>query len=113
MDKVEKLSRVAEKILDRYLKIYQKSGGGIDTKLIVDRTGRHLQLLRFGWLNEYEFAHYPAIDFDIRGDKLWILENRTDFDLASDLRQMGIRDEDVVLGFIPEEERVFTEYAVK
>lgn len=49
----------------------------------------------------------------IKNGKIWLLENRTDTDIVEKLMARGVDRMGIVLGFIPESERQYTDFAVK
>ncbi len=49
--------------------------------------------------------------FDIKEEKVWIQCNWTELDVAEELMAKGVERNDIVLGFIPENERKYTGYA--
>ena len=104
-----------EQILLELLKEYESDFQYSDhttTKVVVDSNARHYQLLCYGWTKPYRFVHYAIFAFQIVNGKIWILENRTEVDPAEDLIRRGVDRMDIVIGWIPEEERQYTDYAV-
>ena len=50
--------------------------------------------------------------FTIRNNKIWLLANSTEHDLAQELVDKGVPKEDIVLGFHPSYMRELSDYAV-
>ena len=46
-----------------------------------------------------------------KAEKVWIQCNWTELDVAEELMEQGVERNDIVLGFIPENERKYTGYA--
>ena len=104
-----------ECLLLELLKEYETDFQDVDdttTKVIIDPTAKHYQLLCYGWVKPYRFVHYAIFAFQILNGKIWILENRTERDPAEDLIKRGVDRMDIVIGWIPENERQYTDYAV-
>lgn len=81
-------------------------------ELVFDREGDHYQLLSIGWDNRKRVFDCD-VHLDIINDKVWIQLNNTDVDLATELVEMGVPREDIVLGFHSPYMRQFTDYAVQ
>lgn len=71
----------------------------------------HYQLLSLGWENGRR-VYFCILHFDIKGDKIWLQENNTDYDIISRLEQMGIAKSEIVMGFHPADFRGISEFAV-
>ena len=56
--------------------------------------------------------HFPLVDIDIVGGKVWIEKDNTEDGVAPELVQAGIPISQIVLAFRPPEVRKHTEYAV-
>ena len=52
------------------------------------------------------------IHIDIKGDKIWIQHDGTEYGVATELIEAGVQKEKVVLAFKPLEMRKYTEFAV-
>lgn len=110
MDKVTRYQEAILKVLNEYAKIKPSNIENIDNQVIADKTNNHFQLMRVGW-DKNEFIHDCVMHFDIKDAKVWIQCNWTDIDVAEELMSYGVARQDIVLGFIPENERAFTGYA--
>ena len=54
----------------------------------------------------------PMIQIEIKDELIWIHHDATDEFIAYRLEQMGIPKKQIVLGFLPFEERQLTDYAL-
>ena len=108
---MEKIKKYEAAILD-ILEFYKKSADE-ETYFITDLKQHHYQVLQSGWTDEKSFKMWIDLHFHIKPDgKVWILENRTEEDVAKDLVKRGVKKYDIVLGFLPEYARPYSEYAV-
>jgi XisI protein len=110
MDKLTNYRHIIQALLlDRgRLKL---SYGDVDTEVAFDKERDHYQVIHVGW-DGNQFVYGCAIHIDIKQDKVWIQWNSTEDDIASDLVELGIPKEDIVLGLQHPEMRQFTPYAV-
>ncbi|MEM7530897.1 MAG: element excision factor XisI family protein, partial [Chloroflexota bacterium] len=53
------------------------------------------------------------LHFDIINNKIWLQHNGTEMQLASELVEMGVPKQDIVLGFHSPFRRQFSGYAVE
>jgi len=56
-------------------------------------------------------VHTVTFHIEIKEDKVWVYENKTDIDLAKILVEMGIAKEDIELGYLPPILRQYAEYS--
>ena len=110
MDKVEIYEQIIVKLLNDYAVTWKSSDSQMTSQVIIDRSSKHYQLIRFGWKNE-SYIHSCLFHLDIIGDKVWIQENRTDISIAEGLVREGIDKKDIVLGMLPAGLRKDSEYA--
>lgn len=97
--------------LEEYADMFNQQRDGLEAKVIVDREGKHYQLLNSGWRKD-EYQFYVIFHFDIKNGKVWLQENRTDVLIAKELTDRGIPKQDIVLGLQYPELRADTGYAV-
>ena len=90
---------------------YRKAASSSEIQLISDKSHNHYQLLRIGWKKDH-FSHLCLFHFDIKDGKIWIQQNRTDVEVAEVFIEKGVSYSDIVLGFLPSEMRVLSNYAV-
>ena len=97
--------------LEEYAKMFNQQRDGLEATVIIDREGKHYQLLNSGWRKD-EYQFYVIFHFDIKDGKVWLQENRTDVLIAQELSDKGIPKKDIVLGLQFPELRADTGYAV-
>ena len=112
MDSVNDKAAIVEAVLRDYEEYFRGSNDPVKTKLFIDREQQYFQLLYYGWANRDEFVHAPLFSIEIIDGKVWVWENRTDLDPSKEFFKRGLTHSDIVLGFIPPEERQYTDYAV-
>lgn len=110
MDKVAQYQKAVLEVLKEYAQVKPVNMGKVETQIIVDKEQNHFQLMRVGWDKE-NFVHDCVMHFDIKDEKVWIQCNWTELDVAEELMAKGVDRNDIVLGFIPENERKYTGYA--
>jgi hypothetical protein len=66
--------------------------------LLSETLRERYQLLAIGW-NQQQRIYGTTIHLDIQDEKIWIQQNTTEFDLASDLVEIGVPKQDIVIGF--------------
>jgi hypothetical protein len=85
----------------------------IETQIVTDTTHHHYHLLRTGFDKDMVHIYSIVLHFQIKEDgKIWILNNRTDIDVAEELQEMGVPKTDIVLGFQAPLFRSYSGYAV-
>ena len=110
MDKITSYQQAILDILKKYASVRPSNMKNVENQLIIDKESHHYQLMRIGW-NKDEFVHDCVMHFDIIDSKVWIQCNWTEIDVAEELMTRGLSKHDIVLGFIPVEERRYTGYA--
>jgi len=114
MEKIERYRAIIVKLLNHYAKVTMETGIKLeefDNQLIIDDQHDHYQILNIGW-NDMKRIYYPIIHIDIKGGKVWVQEDSTDFDIVGKLEDQGIPKEDIVLAFHAPYKRIHTGYAV-
>jgi XisI protein len=110
MDKLELYRSIVTEMLTKYSQ-YKPSYGQVEIEQIFDRDRDRYQLLAIGW-NQQQRIYGTTIHLDIQDEKIWIQQNTTEFDLASDLVEMGVSKQDIVIGFHTPKMRQLTGFAV-
>ena len=64
-----------------------------------------------GFQND-RFVMIMQFYFSIINGKVWVFKNSTDVDLDTEFTRMNIPKSDIVIDFLPEYERKYSEYAV-
>ncbi|MEM8525696.1 MAG: XisI protein [Bacteroidota bacterium] len=111
MDKLNKYQEIIQDIFEEYAKdVTPANMEQIENQLIMDKERNHYQLVRVGW-EKGLFVHQLVFHLDIKNEKVWIQRNWTDMDIAEELMEKGVERKDIVIGFIPAHERIYTGYA--
>jgi hypothetical protein len=110
MDKLESYRSIVTEILTKYSQ-YKPSYGQVEIEQIFDRDHDRYLLMAIGW-NQQKRIYGTTIHLDIQDEKIWIQQNTTEFDLASDLVEMGVPKQDVAIGFHTPKMRQLTGFAV-
>jgi len=109
-EKLRKYEKILVSTLEEYAEMFNRHNDGLEAKVIVDKSGKHFQLLNIGWRKgDYQF--YVIFHFDIKNGKVWVQENRTDILIAQELTEKGIDKKDIVLGLQEPELRLESGYA--
>jgi XisI protein len=110
VDKLELYRSIVTELLTKYSQ-YKPSYGQVEIEQIFDRDHDRYQLLAMGW-NQQKRIYGTTIHLDIQDEKIWIQQNTTEFDLASDLVEMGVPKQDIVIGFHTPKMRQLTGFAI-
>ena len=111
MDTVKKYQQIVISYLDGIAKRPYANTPAVEKQLIADKERNRFQLISFGWENEDKLVNSTLIYVEIRGGKVWIQQNWTEMEVASELAHLGIPKTDIVLGFVPAYSRADTEFA--
>jgi XisI protein len=101
MDKLRKY----QGILTQYLSDFAKQPPyanmpDVKTTVLIDLKGNHFQAVDIGWAGaKYIFS--PVFHFDIKHEKIWFQCNNTDREVIDELVEMGVENNDIILGFQP------------
>lgn len=109
MGELEKYREYIKKILTDRAKI--SSDDTVEAQTIFDTERDRYQLIYIGWHNKKR-VFGPVLHLDIKDGKIWIQWNGTEDDIAAELVEMGVSQQDIILGFYPPFMRQFTDYAV-
>lgn len=102
--------RLIRAILDEHAS-RKPSVGEIETEVIIDEAIGHFALHHNGWANGHRI-HGAVIHIDIKGDKIWIQHDGTEYGVATELIEAGVLKEKIVLAFQSPEMRKYTDFAV-
>jgi hypothetical protein len=111
MDKTARYELIILDLLSEYAHFWG-SDGGIKRRVIADKNIHTYQLISYGWQDGKRYVHNIAFHLEIIDDKVWIHQNNTEAMIADELMEKGVDKKDIVLGFIPDKERVYTGFAV-
>jgi hypothetical protein len=99
MDKIEKYRKIIEDILRQRAATSLANVRGAEPHLVIDKEKDEFILLWVGWTGNH-YKHGIMFHLQIKDKKIWIHEDRTDFDIAGRLVDAGIPKSDIVLGFV-------------
>lgn len=112
MEKVEKYRQLLQKVLtDFATPRTARPDEPVETQLLFDTRNDHYQVLRVGWRDRKQ-VFLVVFHFDIKGGKIWLHQNASDYDIIGDLEAQGVPKEDIVLAFHSPFMRQHTGYAV-
>jgi hypothetical protein len=109
--RLRKYEKILIETLRDYAEMFNNQRDGLSAVVIIDKDGGHYQLLNSGWRGD-EYQFYVIFHFDIKDNKVWVQENRTDVLIAQELVEKGIPKSDIVLGLQFPELRGEMGYAV-
>jgi XisI protein len=108
--KVKKYQRLIINFLTEQAS-YRVANVQLENQLVIDKVNHHYQLLRIGFRDNC-FVHACPFHFDIKNGKIWIQRNRTDVEVGEVFKSLGVPASDIVIGFLTEEYRAMSGYAV-
>jgi XisI protein len=97
MEKLKKYQKALLEILKYYASVKSPFMLDVDNKVISDTKNHHYQLQRIGW-HQNSHVHYTVFHFEIRNNKVWVHENRTDVNIDAKLIESGIDAKDIMSG---------------
>lgn len=110
MEKVEKYRQFIKQLLTQYAS-YSPSYGEIEVQTLFDSEQDHYQVVHLGWENKRR-VYGCSIHLDIKGNKIWIQLNNTEWDIGQKLVELGVPKQDIVVGFHSLSMRQMSEYAL-
>lgn len=96
MVKLEEYREIVKQILIKYSQ-YKPSYGEVEIEVFDIERDRY-QIVSVGWNNQKRI-YGCMMHLDIKDDKIWIQQNTTEVDLASELIDMGVPKHDIAIGF--------------
>lgn len=87
MDKLDLYKEKVKALLAKYA-LHKPSYGNIDVEQIFDIEHDYYQIISIGWNNQKR-VYSPIMHLDIKNEKIWIQENTTEVDIASELIVQG------------------------
>lgn len=111
MDKITQYEQAICEILGEYAQLKRTGRPKIKSHFIVDKEHKHYQVLTVGW-HQGKYIYTVAFHLSIDQDKVWIHQNNTELLIADALCEKGVPKFDIVLGFISEQARSHTGFAV-
>ena len=111
MDSLETMRNKIIEILQYYANL-KYSYGEVNRQLIIDRDSDNYLIMLEGW-DGRERVHGCLVHLQIINGKIWIQRDGIEHGIATDLLEVGIPKEQIVLAFHPPHIRPHTEFAVK
>jgi XisI protein len=90
---------------------YKPAFGEIDRKVVFDDVQGNYILLDLGWEGEKQI-HDCLIHVEMKGDTFWIHCDGTEDGVATELLDVGVPKENIVLAFHHPKERPYTGFAI-
>ncbi|MCU0446635.1 MAG: XisI protein [Microscillaceae bacterium] len=107
MEKLEKYQLIVQELLGEFA---ETNAGD---QILADHNTHHYQLLRAGEDNKKNYFFRVRMHFFINSQqKICILENRTELEVADYLIEKGVPKSDIIPAFLPSEVRKLAGYAV-
>ncbi|MDF5732585.1 MAG: XisI protein [Rhizonema sp. PD38] len=110
MDKVERYREHIQRLLTEYSN-YKSISEEVEAQVVFDKEHDHYQLVHVGWRN-IRRVYGCVLHLDIKDDKIWVQHDGTEIGIVSDLEDLGVPKQDIVLGFHAPYKRKYTGYAV-
>ena len=112
MDQLEQYKTVIKQTLDLFVEIYSEPEPSDVSYLRIfdDQRGQYM-ILRHGWNGKRRVQGIPLFA-RLVGNKVWVEEDWTDFELVDRLIKAGIDRTHIVLAFHHPSLRKFTDFAV-
>ena len=110
MDRIELYRKIIKDLLEEYAQ-YPPANGDIEVEAILDEVRDRYLLLGQGW-EGHRRVHGCSVHLDIKDGKVWLQHDSTDAEIARQLVERGIPQQDIVLGFQPERIRRLSGFGV-
>jgi XisI protein len=112
MDHLNQYRAKIQQILQEYHQLQQASADADwESVLMVDQTEDRYLLMRLGWQGTTRI-NQNTIHVRLKHEKIWIEEDETEDSVATELLQLGVPHQDIVLAFHPPQLRQYTEFAI-
>ncbi len=115
MENVSELRQIIEKVLaekaDFYRRINDQKADENMVELVFDRERDSYVLFNIAW-EKHERTYYPVAHLDIINGKIWIQKDATEEGIATDLENLGVPKDKIVLAFHSPTLRKYGEYAL-
>lgn len=114
MDKIIKHQSIIANYIKQLAHQFSSAlGNELEYQVITDFENNHFQLVQLGWAGK-KFFYQTLIHLDIKSDtgKIWIQQNNTERLIGEDLKERGIDNSEIVLGFRPIYLREMTDFAI-
>lgn len=111
MDKVKHYQQIILDVLQAYAAIPPTYPTTLRDDVVADTERNHFQIVSLGWENN-RYVYEVVFHLDILDGKVWIQQNNTEADIATELVERGIPKSDIVIGFQPPALRAMSGFAV-
>lgn len=99
MDKITFFRQIIEKRLSNIAHNGISSDPSLQIRYVFDpKTDEHI-LMMLGW-SKHRYSHGLLMHLQIKDGKIWVHQDRTDFDIGNLLTEDGVPKSDIVLGFV-------------
>jgi hypothetical protein len=88
---------IVKRVIETYA-AFKPSYGVIDVETVFDDVRGHYELVYAGWIDQKR-VHGSVVHVDLKGDKVWIQHDGTEYGIAGDLTEQGIPADRIVLAF--------------
>ncbi len=112
MDRVETYRTYIQQLLTERAERSRQSRSQVEAQTVFDTERDHYQLVYVGWKRNGLRDYGCLLHLDIKDGKIWIQYDGTEGGIANKLVELGVPNQDIVLGFHPIEVRPHTEFAV-
>lgn len=115
MEDVNELRQIIEKVLtekaDFYRRVNEQTADENMVETVFDREKDKYVLFNIAW-EKYERTYYAVAHLDIINGKIWIQKDATEEGIATDLENLGVPKDKIVLAFHSPTLRKYGEYAL-
>ena len=111
MEKLAHYRKAIISILEEHASYLPANFEQVERQVFADTERDHYQLVTIGW-QKGRFIRNTLFHLDIKNGKIWLQYNGTEEDLGERLQEMGVPKTDIVIGWLPPNVRVHSDYAV-
>lgn len=109
---MEKLNLYQTAIL-RMLAEHEFKSNNMQSFILADKERHHYQLMILGEKKDKSRFIGLRIHLQLTEDgKIWVLENKTEYEIGEELVEFGVNAKDIIAGFLPEEVRQYSGYGI-
>lgn len=81
--------------------------------VVSDKERHHYQLMLLGQKQDNSRFIGLRIHLHLTEDgKIWVLENKTEYEIGEELVALGVNPKDIIAGFLPENTRQYSGYGI-
>lgn len=100
-----------QKAILAVLHSHEYADAKVQSVCLADMQKHHYQLVLLGLDKNNASYIWIRVHIQLKEDgKIWILENRTEYEIDTELEAEGIKKVDIVLGLLPEHVRKYSAY---